>query len=79
MLAPNMCPDQSQAFKEFNNSQAFAVGRKTKRNIFFSGRAASGCSKECLHTISRKYSKNWLRRTIMKSILTLEVEYQVYT
>ena len=27
-LAPKMCPDQSQAFKEVNNSQAFTVGRK---------------------------------------------------
>ena len=27
-LAPTMCPDQSQAVKEVNNSQAFTVGRK---------------------------------------------------
>ena len=26
-LAPKMCPDQSQAFIEVNNSQAFTVGR----------------------------------------------------
>ena len=25
-LAPKMCPDQSQAFKEVNNSNAFTVG-----------------------------------------------------
>ena len=30
-LAPKMCPDQSQAFKEVNNSQAFTVGRRKKR------------------------------------------------
>ena len=27
-LAPETCPDQSQAFKEVKNSQAFTVGRK---------------------------------------------------
>ena len=27
-LAPKMCPDQSQAFKEVDNSEAFTVGRK---------------------------------------------------
>ena len=27
-LAPKMYPDQSQAFKEVNDSQAFTVGRK---------------------------------------------------
>ena len=44
--AENMCPDQSQAFKEVNNSQAFTVGRKKLRvPIFFSGRGASRCSK----------------------------------
>ena len=30
-LAPKMCPDQSQAFKKVNNSQAFTVGRKKKK------------------------------------------------
>ena len=33
-LAPKMCPDQSQAFKEVNNGQGFTVGRK-KMTIFF--------------------------------------------
>ena len=33
-LAPKRCPDQSQAFKEVNNSEAFTVGRK-KTPIFF--------------------------------------------
>ena len=46
-----------QAFKEVNNSQAFTVGRKTMTQ-FFSGRAASRCSKACLYKVSRKYSKN---------------------
>ena len=34
-LAPKMCPDQSQAFKKVNNSQAFTVGRKKKDPLFF--------------------------------------------
>ena len=34
-LAPKMCPDQSQAFKEVNNSQAFTVGRKKNVPFFF--------------------------------------------
>ena len=29
-LAPKMCPDQSQAFKEVNNSNAFTVGQAFK-------------------------------------------------
>ena len=32
-LAPKMCPDQSQAFKEVNNSQAFTVGRKKTKKM----------------------------------------------
>ena len=28
-LEPKTCPDQSQALKEVNNSQAFTVGSKT--------------------------------------------------
>ena len=72
-LAPKMFPDQSQAFSEVNNNQAFTVGRK--KSSFFSGRAASRCSKACLYRVSRKYSKNWLRRTNIKSNLTPEIEY----
>ena len=34
-LAPKMCPDQSPAFKEVNNSQAFTVGRKENDPFFF--------------------------------------------
>ena len=62
-LAPKMCPDQSRAFKEVNNSQAFTVGRKKKvpfffDDLFFSGRASSRYSKACLYKVSREYSKN---------------------
>ena len=41
---------------------------------YFSGRAASRCSKACLYKVSRKYSKSWLRRTNIKSNLTPKIE-----
>ena len=53
VLAPETCPDQSQAFKEVNNSQAFTVGRK-KATDFLSERAASRCAKACLFKCWRK-------------------------
>ena len=34
-LVPKMCPNQSQAIKEVNNSQAFTVGRKKNDPIPF--------------------------------------------
>ena len=72
-LAPKMCPDQSQAFKEVNNSQ---TGRRQKKwPILFSGRPAPRCSKAYLYKVSRKYSKNWLRRINIKSNLTPEFQY----
>ena len=76
VLAPKMCPHQSQGFKEVNISQAFTVGRR-KNAIFFSGRAASRCSKTSLYKVSRKYSKNCkncMRRTRIKSNLTPKIE-----
>ena len=42
---------------------------------FFSGLAASRCSKACSHKLSRKYSKNWLRRTNIESNLSFRIEY----
>ena len=47
-LAPKMCPDQSQTFKEVNNSQAVTVEETKNDPFFFSGRSASRCSKKCL-------------------------------
>ena len=73
-LAPKMCPDQSQTFKEVNNSQAFTVGRK-KNVPLFSERAASRCSKAWLYRVSRKYSKNWLRRTSIRSNWTPKIDH----
>ena len=43
-LAPKMCPDQSQAFKAVNSSQAFTVGRTSRR-----------CSKACLYKVSHHF------------------------
>ena len=34
-LAPKMCPDKSQAFKEVSSSQAVTVGSKKSEPIFF--------------------------------------------
>ena len=59
LIAPKMCPDQSQAIKEVNNSQTFTVSR---------------CPKACLHKVYRKYSKNWLRETNIKSYLTPKID-----
>ena len=50
-LALKIRPDQSQAFEEVNNSQAFTVGKK-KINTSFSERAACRCSKACLYKVS---------------------------
>ena len=34
-LAPKLCTDQSHAFKEVNNSQAFTVGKKKAQFLFY--------------------------------------------
>ena len=57
-LAPKMCADQSQAFKEVNNIQAFTVGSKKKVLFFFLERTASRCSKVSSYKVLRKYSKS---------------------
>ena len=73
-LAPKMYPDQSQAFKEVNNSQAFAIGRK-EWPILFLDEPLPGAPRHVSSKVSRKYSKNWLRtRTSIKSNLTPEIE-----
>ena len=84
-----MCPDQSQAFKEVNDSLAFTVGRKiislffldvplpgARRcfSLFILDEPLPGASR-CLCKVSRKFSKNWLRRTNIKSNLTPKIEY----
>ena len=76
-LAPKIVPNNHRPSK-VNNSRAFTVdsegkkmthffrsyNRRKKTCPFFSGRAACRCSnKACLCNLSRKYSKNWLRRT----------------
>ena len=41
-LAPNMCPDQSQAFKEVNNSQAFQEEENLYISHFFLNKPLPG-------------------------------------
>ena len=53
--------------------------KKKKMTHFFSGPAASRCSKACLYKVSGENSKNWLRRTNIKSNLTPKIEYLVHT
>ena len=66
-LAPKMCPDQSQAFKEVTNSQAFILDGPLP------GAPRHVCTKFVV--FSRKYSQNWLRRTNFMSNLTPKIEY----
>ena len=68
-----MCPDQSQAFKEVNNSQAFTVGRRKKWPIFFLEEPLPGAPRHVCTSFPQK-SKNWLRRTSIKSNLKPEIE-----
>ena len=70
-LAENV--SRPQAFKEVNNIQVI-YSRKKKKYPFFSARATSRCSKAWFYKVSRKYSKNWLRRTNIKSNLTPKIE-----
>ena len=59
-LSPKMCPDQSQAFNEVNNSKAFPKKEKVKTCFFhfFPERAAIRCSRACLYKVCAKYSKS---------------------
>ena len=57
-LASKMCPDQSQAFKEVNNSQAFTVGRKIFHPFCFLNELLPGAPRR----ISTKSSAS-IRRT----------------
>ena len=75
MLALNMCPDQSQAFKEVNTSQAFTVGKKKKGYPFFLNDPRPGAPRHVCTKFSAKHSKNWLRSTSIKSYLTSQIEH----
>ena len=46
-----------------------------KKWFFFAGPASSRCSKACLYKVSRKNSKNWLRRTTTTSNLMPKIIY----
>ena len=53
--APKMCPDQSQAFKEVNNSQE---GKTKKKNFFFRDEPLPGAPRH----VRTKFRAN-IRRT----------------
>ena len=72
-LAPKMCPDQSQAFKEVNNSRAFTVGRK--KNIFFLDEPLPGAPKH----ICTKFSANIRRTDCVGPILSHSAQNRIYT
>ena len=74
VLAPKMCPDQSQVFTEVNISQAFPWEENFNFPFLFYKWAASRCSKACFYKVSRKYSKNWLRKANIRSFLALKIE-----
>ena len=77
-LAPRMCP---RPITDLQTGQIL-IGiycRKKKWAIFFSGPAASRCSKACLYKISRKNSKNWMRRSNNESNFTPKIEYILKT
>ena len=50
-LAPNMCPDQSQAFEEVTTCQAFTTGRK-KAPILFMNEPLPGAPRHFCTTFS---------------------------
>ena len=57
-LGAKMCPDQSQAFKEVNNSQAFTAGRKKNDPLFFLDEPLPGAPRH----VCTKFRAN-IRRT----------------
>ena len=57
-LAPKMYPDQSQAFKEVNNSQAFTAEEKINGPLFFLEEPFSGAPRH----VGTKFRVN-IRRT----------------
>ena len=64
-LAPKMCPDQSQAFKEVNNSQAFAVARKKITRFFFLAEPLPGAPRH----VCTKFRANILRTDCVEPAL----------
>ena len=62
-----MCPDQSQAFKEVNNSQAFTVGRKKiPGTVFFLNEPLPGAPSH----VCTKFSVNIRRIDCVGPILS---------
>ena len=75
-LEPKMCLDQSQAFKEVNNGQAFTVGRKKINLFFFQGEPLPGASRHvCAKFRANIRRTNCVHTTNIRSNLTPEIEY----
>ena len=73
-LAPKVCPDESQASKEVNISQAFTATEEKKISFFFLDEPPPGAPRHVCTKFSTKYSKNWLRRANIKSGLTPKIQ-----
>ena len=56
VLAPKMCPDQSQDFKKVNNVQSFTVG--SKKWLFSLDEPPAGARRHVCTKFRAKYSKN---------------------
>ena len=76
-LAPKMCPDQSQASKMLIRVRR--LPQEEKKKAIFSDWAACRCPKACLYEVQHKYSKNWLRRTNIKSFLTPKIKFYTFS
>ena len=64
-LAPKMCPNQSQALKDVNDSQAFTVGRK---NTFFLNEPLPGIPRHDCKTFSANIRRTHCVRPILSHI-----------
>ena len=71
--APKICPTNHRPSKR--SIIVRRLPQEEKKWPSFYERAASTCCKACLHKVSRKYSKNWLRRTHIKSYPKPKIEY----
>ena len=73
-LAPKMCPDQSQAFKEVSSSQAF-TSKKSEPNFFFPDEPFPGAPRHVCTKFRANIRKTDCVGQIIKSNLTPEIKY----
>ena len=75
-LAPKMSPNQSQAFKQVNSSQAFTVGRKKHEPFFLMDELLPRASRHaCTKFRANIRRTDCVGRTNIKSNLTPKIEY----